>query len=140
MLNVSFIYDKTSPGKGGMIGTVYRNYHCSALIIIFVFPGLLPKILRPSNQERTCPTLTYACLAKHNSKWPIGTPRLNLVPTAPTLYKVASHHVLVGIPTLTVHNLQGIPTSKVTDYTVLVLNSKESTTAYTEYTTVLSRF
>ena len=25
VLNVSFIYDKTSPGKGGMIGTVYRN-------------------------------------------------------------------------------------------------------------------
>ena len=25
VLNVSFICDKTSPGKGGMIGTVYRN-------------------------------------------------------------------------------------------------------------------
>ena len=123
MLNVGFIYDKTSPGKGGMIGTVYHNYHRSALIVIFIFPGLLPKILQPSSQERTCPTWTYACLAKHNSKWPIGTPRLNLVPTAPKLYKVASHHVLVGIPTL-----------KVTDYTVLVLNSNESTTAYTAYT------
>ena len=32
MLNMSFIYDKTSPGKGGMIGTMYCNYHCSALI------------------------------------------------------------------------------------------------------------
>ena len=68
MLNMSFIYDKTSPGKGGMIGTVYHNYHHSALIVIFVFPGLLPKILRPSSQERACPTQTYACLAKHNSK------------------------------------------------------------------------
>ena len=26
---MSFIYDKTSPGKGGMIGTVYHNYHHS---------------------------------------------------------------------------------------------------------------
>ena len=39
------------------------------------------------------------------------------------------HHVLVGIPTLPVHHLQGIPT-----YKVPVLNSKESTTAYTAYT------
>ena len=43
MLNMSFIYDKTSLGKGGMIGTVYHNYHRSALIVIFIFPGLLPK-------------------------------------------------------------------------------------------------
>ena len=67
---------------------------------------------------------TYACLAKHHSKWPIGAPRLNLVPTSPKLYKVVFHHVLVGIPT----------------YKVLVLNSRESTTAYpayTAYTTVL---
>ena len=42
-------------------------------------------------------------------------------------------HHLQGIPTLTVHHLQGIPTYKVTT-TVLVLNSKESTTAYTVYT------
>ena len=49
MLNMSFIYDKTSPGKGGMIGIVYRNYHHSALIVISIFPGLLPKILRPSS-------------------------------------------------------------------------------------------
>ena len=33
ILNVSFIYDKTSPGKGGMIGTMYRNYHLSVLNI-----------------------------------------------------------------------------------------------------------
>ena len=33
VLNVSFICDKTSPGKGGMIGTVYHNYHHPALII-----------------------------------------------------------------------------------------------------------
>ena len=26
VLNVSFICDKTSPGKGGMIGTVYRKF------------------------------------------------------------------------------------------------------------------
>ena len=45
VLNVSFICDKTSPGKGGMIGTVYRNYHRPALIITFIFPDLLPKIL-----------------------------------------------------------------------------------------------
>ena len=68
VLNVSFICDKTSPGKGGMIGTVYLNYHRPALIIIFVFPDLPPKILRTSSQERTCPTRTYACLAKHYSK------------------------------------------------------------------------
>ena len=53
---------------GHVIGTMYRNYHRSALIVIFVFPGLLPKIMRPSSQECACPTLTYACLAKHNSK------------------------------------------------------------------------
>ena len=26
-----------------MIGTVYRNYHHSALIVIFIFPGLPPE-------------------------------------------------------------------------------------------------
>ena len=99
VLNVSFICDKTSPGKGGMIGTVYHNYHRPALIIIFVFPDLLLKILRTSSQGRACPTQTYACLIKHYSKQPIGAPRLNLVPAVPKLYKVAFHHVLVGIPT-----------------------------------------
>ena len=68
VLNVSFICDKTSPGKGGMIGTVYCNYHRPALIIIFVFPDLPPKILQTSSQGRACPTRTYACLAKHYSK------------------------------------------------------------------------
>ena len=53
---MSFIYDKTSPGKGGMIGTMYHNYHRPALISIIIFPGLLPKILRLSSQERACPT------------------------------------------------------------------------------------
>ena len=67
VLNVSFICDKTSPGKGGMIGTVYRNYHRPALIITFIFPDLLPKILRTSSQGRACPTRTYACLIKHYS-------------------------------------------------------------------------
>ena len=129
MLNVSFIYDKTSPGKGGMIGTVYRNYHRPALILIFIFPDLLPKTLRTSSQERTCPTQTYACLAKHYNKQPIGAPRLNLVPAAPKLYKVAFHHVLVVFQP-----------KWFTTYKVLVLNSKESTSAYTAYTTVFSRF
>ena len=67
VLNVNFICDKTSPGKGGMIGTMYHNYHCPALIITFIFPDLLPKILRTSSQGRACPTRTYACLAKHYS-------------------------------------------------------------------------
>ena len=50
------------------------------------------------------------------------------MPAVPKLYKVVFHHVLVGIPTY-----------KVTT-TVLVVNSKESTTAYTActaYSTVL---
>ena len=57
-------------GKKGekLIGTVYRNYHRPALIITFIFPDLLPKILRTSSQERACPTRTYACLIKHYSK------------------------------------------------------------------------
>ena len=46
-------------------------------------------------QERACPTRTYACLAKHYSKQPIGAPRLNLVPASPKLYKVVFHNVLV---------------------------------------------
>ena len=57
------------PGdRRSLIGTVYRNYHRPALIVIFIFPDLLLKILQTSSQERTCPTRTYACLAKHNSK------------------------------------------------------------------------
>ena len=51
-----------------VIGTVYHNYHRPALIILFIFPDLLPKILRTSSQERACPTWTYACLVKHYSK------------------------------------------------------------------------
>ena len=43
VLNMSFICDKTSPGKGGMIGTVYCNYHRPALIITFIFPDLPPE-------------------------------------------------------------------------------------------------
>ena len=68
VLNMSFICDKTSLGKGGMIGTVYRNYHCPALIITFIFPDLPSKILQTSSQECACPTRTYACLIKHYSK------------------------------------------------------------------------
>ena len=78
-----------------VIGTMYRNYHRPALIITFIFPDLLPKILRTSSQGRACPTRTYACLIKHYSKQPIGAPRLNLVPATPKLYKVAFHNVLV---------------------------------------------
>ena len=37
VLNVSFIYDKTSPGKGGMIGTMYLNYHRSVPILSLSF-------------------------------------------------------------------------------------------------------
>ena len=51
-----------------VIGTVYRNYHHPALIIIIVFPDLPPKILRTSSQEHACPARTYGCLAKHYSK------------------------------------------------------------------------
>ena len=52
----------------GMIGTLYHNYHCPALIITFIFPDLLPKSLQTSSQEHACPTWTYACLIKHYSK------------------------------------------------------------------------
>ena len=128
MLNVSFICDKTSPGKGGMIGTVYRNSSSSTNNNYLAFQIFPRRSCEPQVQERTCPTRTYVCLAKHHSKQPIGAPRLNLVPASPKLYKVVFYNVLVGIPTY-----------KVTT-TVLVLNSKESTTAYsayTAYTTVL---
>ena len=50
-----------------LIGTMYHNYHRPALIVIFIFPDLLLKILQTSSQERACPTQTYVCLAKHNS-------------------------------------------------------------------------
>ena len=36
VLNVSFICDKTSPGKGGMIGTVYRNSSSSTNNYIYL--------------------------------------------------------------------------------------------------------
>ena len=118
-------------GTAPVIGTVYRNYHRPALIITFIFPDILLKILRTSSQGRTCPSRTHACLIKHYSKQPIGAPRLNLVPAVPKLYKVAFHHVLVGIPTLTVHHLQGIPTPQ----------SPQQLTQRTQLTQlVLSRF
>ena len=107
-----------------MIGTVYRNSSSSTNNNYLSFQIFTRRSCEPQVQERTCPTRTYACLAKHYSKQPIGAPRLNLVPASPKLYKVAFYNVLVGIPT----------------YKVLVLNSKESTTAYsayTAYTTVL---
>ena len=34
---MSFIYDKTSPGKGGMKGTVYCNSHHSVVNIILLY-------------------------------------------------------------------------------------------------------
>ena len=34
---MSFIYDKTSPGKGGMIGTMYHNYHHSVLNLYLLY-------------------------------------------------------------------------------------------------------
>ena len=43
VLNVSFIYDKTSPSKGGMIGTVYWNSSFSTNHIIIVFSRSSPE-------------------------------------------------------------------------------------------------
>ena len=40
----SFKHDDDKRLPMVLIGTVYHNYHLSALIIIFIFPGLLPKI------------------------------------------------------------------------------------------------
>ena len=65
---------------------------------------------------------------------------LNLVTATPKLYKVASRHVLVGIPTLMVHHLQGIPTltvhhlQSIPTYKVTTITAYP---AYTAYTTVL---
>ena len=50
-----------------VIGTMYRNYHRPALIITFIFPDFLPKILRTTSQERACLRRTYACLTKRYS-------------------------------------------------------------------------
>ena len=59
---------KTSIPYKMVIGTVYHNYHRPALIITFIFPDLLPKILRTPSQGRACPAWTYACLIKQYSK------------------------------------------------------------------------
>ena len=40
---MSFIYNKTSPGKGGMIGTVYHNYHHSVLTVYLYLSRSSPK-------------------------------------------------------------------------------------------------
>ena len=88
VLNVSFICDKTSPGKGGMIGTMYRNSSSSTNNNYLSFQIFTRRSCEPQVQERACPTRTYVCLAKHYSKQPIGAPRLNLVPASPKLYKV----------------------------------------------------
>ena len=78
-----------------LIGTVYRNSSSSTNNNYLSFQIFPRRSCEPQVQERACPTRTYACLAKHHSKWPIGTPRLNLVPASPKLYKVAFHNVLV---------------------------------------------
>ena len=82
-----------------MIGTMYHKYHCPALIIIFYLSRSSPK--DPANlKSGTRMSYTDLCMPNQAlQKWPIGAPRLNLVPTNPKLYKVAMHHVLVGIPT-----------------------------------------
>ena len=49
VLNMSFICDKTSPGKGGMIGTVYRNSSSSTNNNYLAFQIFPPKILRTSS-------------------------------------------------------------------------------------------
>ena len=43
ILNMSFIYDKTSPSKGGMIGTVYHNFIIQYLSHFIVFSRSSPK-------------------------------------------------------------------------------------------------
>ena len=68
VLNVSFIYDKTSPGKGGMIGTVYRNSSSSTNNNYLSFQIFPRRTCKPQVQGRACPTRTYACLTKHYSK------------------------------------------------------------------------
>ena len=61
VLNMSFICNKTSPGKEGMIGTMYHNYHRPALIIIFVFSRSSPK--DPANlKSGTCMSYTDLCV------------------------------------------------------------------------------
>ena len=68
VLNVSFICDKTSPSKGGMIGTMYCNSSSSTNNNYLSFQIFPRRSCEPQVQERTCPTRTYACLAKHYSK------------------------------------------------------------------------
>ena len=49
VLNMSFICDKTSHGKGGMIGTVYRNSSSSTNNNYLSFQIFPPKILQTSS-------------------------------------------------------------------------------------------
>ena len=79
----------------GLIGTVYRNSSSSTNNNYLPFQIFTRRSCEPQVQERACPTRTYACLAKHYSKQPIGAPRLNLVPASPKVYKVAFYNVLV---------------------------------------------
>ena len=52
-----------------VIGTVYRNYHCSVLTLFYyIFSDLPRRSCGTQAQEHTCPTQTYACLVKYNSK------------------------------------------------------------------------
>ena len=68
VLNMSFIYDKTSPGKGGMIGTMYHNYHRPALIINIYLSRSSPE--DPANlKSGMCMSYVDLCVPiKHYSK------------------------------------------------------------------------
>ena len=102
-----------------MIGTVYHNSSSSTNNNYLSFQIFTRRSCEPQVQERACPTRTYACLAKHYSKQPIGAPRLNLVPASPKLYKVVFHNVLVGIPTLMVHTYRVSQPTQLTQHTQL---------------------
>ena len=59
VLNLSFICNKTSPGKGGMIGTMYRNSSSSTNNNYLSFQIFPQRSCKPQVQEGTCPTWTY---------------------------------------------------------------------------------
>ena len=62
ILNMSFIYDKTSHCKGGMIGTMYHNYNRSVLTLYLLYLSRSPpKILR-SSSSGMCMSYTDLCM------------------------------------------------------------------------------
>ena len=67
VLNVSFICDKTSPGKGGMIGTVYHNSSSSTNNNYLSFQIFSPKILRTSSSG-ACMSYTDLCVPSQASQ------------------------------------------------------------------------